>query len=144
MRAHHLIAFRLLTHDLAQPLGSQFAVLAEDARELVNFLVREFRNDRRQHGEILIVDMMRSRALLGLAAMTMKIPLRIHEAALFLEAEYGSVDAIKEAARRSLKSKALDLLGVELLGLCRRVSDNERRCRALRNRGKGKLSCSLR
>lgn len=41
----------------------------------------------------------------------MTIPRRIHEAALFLEADYWSQKrAIKEAGRRSLKAKSLNLL----------------------------------
>ena len=43
----------------AQPLHSQLAVLAEDLRELVSFLGRELGGTRRQHGEILLVDVMR-------------------------------------------------------------------------------------
>ena len=43
--------------------------------------------------------------------MSLTIPRRIHEAALFLEADYRTVKrAIKEAGRRSLKAKSLNLL----------------------------------
>ena len=41
----------------------------------------------------------------------MQISLRVHEAALFLEADYRTLKrAIKEAGRRSLKAKSLNLL----------------------------------
>lgn len=41
----------------------------------------------------------------------MQISQRVHEAALFLEADYRTAKrAIKEAARRSLKAKSLNLL----------------------------------
>ena len=41
----------------------------------------------------------------------MQISLRVHEAALFLEADYRTLKkAIKEAGRRSLKAKSLNFL----------------------------------